>query len=110
MDKFDLLLKQLQESEDVNKELDFLEIVPTSIYEEHFSDDSNYKVVKEGLGVDKHRWYETSTTVVEIYGRFLGCQHVSGIFSESMDASDCGFPAEFFEMEKVPSFKYRRKQ
>jgi hypothetical protein len=39
------------------------ENIPDEIWNEYFS--HNFQMVKSGLYVDKHRWYETSTEVLK---------------------------------------------
>lgn len=62
--------------------------------------------VKEGLDVDKHRWYETSVSVYAIGEWFLGIAGVSGLFSEPMTFSDCDVETIAYEMEAVQSVTY----
>lgn len=109
MDKFDDLLAQLKECNATCDGSDIFECLPQDVYQQHFEDEANYKVLAEKLDVDKHRWYETSVTVIGIYGRILGARHVTGVFSENMSYSDCGFDPFFFEMEAVPSVAYKAK-
>lgn len=110
MDKFDALLAQLKGCTEFESRHDFLEVLPESIAEEHFKSEENYKIVAEGLDVDKHRWYETSITVIEIYGRLLGVRLVTDLFSESMSYSDVGWEPAFFEMVQVQVVSYVPKE
>ena len=110
MDKFDELLKQLNECGATCDGSDVLECLPQDVYDQHFNDSTNYKVLAKRLDVDKHRWYETSMTVIAIYGRILGARHATDIFSENMSFSDFGFDPCFFEMEAVPSVDYKIKE
>lgn len=67
------------------------------------------KCVKEGLGVDKHRWYETSIEVYVIGEWFLGICGVSDLFSEQVGYDDCSIETTAFEMEEVQSVTYIEK-
>jgi len=105
MERFDELLKVLEEkSYEMEDSQCWDECLPEDVYNEFFK--GNYKEVASGLNVDTHRWYETSTTVIEIFGRFLGITHVSNIFSENMDVSDCGESVSFKEMKQVQTVTY----
>lgn len=65
-----------------------------------------HNIVATDLFVDKHRWYETSLTVIKMFDRFLGIRHVSNVFSESMEYSDCYVNLKFFEMKEVIKTTY----
>jgi hypothetical protein len=86
---------------------DWEENIPNGIYNEYF--DNKGKEVGEALDIEKHRWYETSTVVVEINGEFMGINLVTDIFSENMDISDCGEVITFFEMEEYITTSYKSK-
>lgn len=64
------------------------------------------KIVASELDVDKHRWYETSFSVYEIYGRFLGVRSVSNLYSESSSVEDICWTHYFAEMEAVQTVSY----
>jgi len=66
-------------------------------------------LIEQGLNVDKHRWYETSTNVYRIEGRFLGINGPSSLFSEQMEWDCCGEDLEAFEMEEVSTITYVKK-
>lgn len=106
MDKFDELLKQLNELEIEQEQMEWSENIPEEIWNEHFA--NKCAQLESDLDVDKHRWYETSISVVEVYDRIMGVKHVSDIFSESMSCKDCGHTLEFFEMEPVNTITYSR--
>jgi hypothetical protein len=106
MDKFDELLKQLQELEIEQDSVSWEECIPVEIWKEHFED--GYGELESGLDVNKHRWYETSTSVVEAHGRILGIHHVSNIYSESMSCEDCGHTLKFFEMKEIKTTSFTR--
>ncbi len=105
MDKFDELLKILQGLNITQTEGEWSENLSEDIWKKYFVP-SKYKIVRTGLDVDSHRWFETSTEVIKIYGRFLGISYITNLFSESMDYEDCNVPIEFFEMKKVQSIGY----
>ena len=98
------LLNDLNLSQD---SMDWDENIPYDIYQKFFED--NHKEVASGLDLDKHRWYETSTTVVEINGEFMGVNLVTDIFSDNMGVSDCGGEITFFEMEEIKITSYKEK-
>jgi len=106
MNKFDELLAKLKEIDSIQKNC-WEENIPENIWDTYFA---NYKEVAHGLNIDTHRWYEISTTVLEIFGRFLGIRHVSNLFSESMSYEDCFVEMEFFEMEEFNTISYRPKE
>lgn len=100
MEKFNQLLEKLN-SLNLKQEFgDWAECLPAEIYEEHF-ENNEYKVVAEDLDIDEHRWYETSITVVSVYGGLLGMRIVSKMYSESSDWSDIMWSMKFFEMVEV---------
>lgn len=107
MKNFDELLKKLNESEVECSSCDWEENIPEKIFTDYFSGEK-FKVVAQGLDEDEHRWFHLSTTVIEIFGRYLGIRHVSGLNSESMGVDDCSYNCKFFEMEKIPTFTYKK--
>jgi len=72
--------------------------------------EANPKMVKKGMNVDKHRWYEISTCVYLIGEWYLGVCGVSDLFSESMGYDDCNVETNAFEMEQVQSVTYIQKK
>ena len=62
------------------------------------------------LNPDRHRWFEVSTNVYKVYDKYLGINHVSNVFSESMGIDDCGVELEAFEMEEVQTVTYKAKK
>ena len=67
------------------------------------------KRVAENLEKDTHRWYEISTSVYKLEDSFVGIRGVSAIYSEYMDAEDCGFRCTASEYIEIPSFTYEKK-
>lgn len=101
--KFDELLEKLNKLDIRQKSGDFMEDIPNDIWKEYFK---GKPVVKSNLDVDKHRYYETSVTVIKIFDRYLGIRSVTDMFSEQMDISDCYHTLVFFEMKKVETITF----
>lgn len=108
MSKFEELLKKLQDAKIIQKYGDWEENIPENIWEEYF-DKGQYKTLAYGLKVDTHRWYEASTTVVELHGGLLGITYVTNLFSESSEYADIGYKMVFKEMEAYTTVSYRTK-
>jgi len=68
------------------------------------------KCIVDGLDVDKHRWYEISTSVYKIGDWFLGINGVSDVFSEQASIAGCGIEVIAWEMEEIQFITYRRKK
>lgn len=105
-EKFNELLKQLQ-AENLLDHGYWQEDIPEVIWDNHF-EENNYEEIAKGLDVDKRRWYQKSTSVIKIYGRFLGIRIVDEVYSESMGVADIESNLEFFEMKEVPSVTYEK--
>ena len=105
-DKFNGLLKELNKNE-IEQTSYWEDCIPKEIYKKYFD---KYTLVTTGIDIDTHRWYETSTTVIKIYGKFLGIDHIAQVFSESMGFGDCGVNINFFEMEEFTTVSYRKKE
>lgn len=54
-----------------------------------FEEDFDLEMVAHGLYVDKHRWYEISTSVYKCEDGFVGVSGVAQTDSEMMDCEDC---------------------
>lgn len=54
-----------------------------------FEEDFDLEVVASGLYVDKHRWYEISTSVYKCEDGFVGVNGVTQTYSEMMIFKDC---------------------
>ncbi len=104
--RFNELLKKLNELTIIQKS-SWEEDIPAVIWIDYFT--GNYDMVASGLDTDTHRWYETSTTVIEIFGCLLGVNQISNIFSESITYEDCWHILEFFEMKPVKTTTYKAK-
>jgi len=104
MEKFNELLKKLQDLNITQTKGDWAENLPDDIWKEYFK--ANFKEVKSGLDVDTHRWYETSTNVIEIFGGLLGITFITNMFSESQDYEDCYVTIEFNQMKEVQTISY----
>ena len=105
MGKFKELLEELDGLNILQTESDWAENLPEEIWEEYFK--GNFKEVASGLNVETHRWYERSTSVVVIYGRFIGITFITNMFSESQEYEDCAVKILFCEMEKVSVVSYK---
>jgi hypothetical protein len=101
------LIQELNNLNIVQTSCDWEENIPEEIYLKFFENKST-EVCNE-LDVGKHRWYETSTTVIAVNNGFLGINLVTDVFSENMDISDCGEEISFFEMEEFTTTSYRVK-
>jgi len=106
MEKFNELLEKLKGLKITQTESDWAECLPAEIWEEHFK--GNFKELKSGLDVETHRWYEVSTSVIEIYGKCLGISHITNLFSESSSHEDCYVTIGFFEMEEIMIKSYKK--
>ena len=84
----------------------WVDCIPTEIYKEYFV---GTEVVGVNLDIDKHRWYELSTDVVKLNAGFIGIRSITNMYSEQSSYDDMSYTLEFFEMEEIPSFTYKRK-
>ena len=75
------------------------ENIPEEFWDKYFK--GSWKQVASKLDVDKHRWYETSITVIKINDGFIGIRSVTDTFSDSMGIRDCDYILKFYEMEEV---------
>jgi hypothetical protein len=89
---------------DINSEK-FVDIYDASNYLEN---EYLGKRVAINLDVDKHRWYELSTTVYAIDDIYIGLRGISDIYSETMDYDGLDY-VKAFEMEPVQSITYKAK-
>jgi hypothetical protein len=51
-----------------------------------------------------------ATTVLKIYGYYMGIRHVNAIYPELMDVSDVYHTLEFFEMKPETTITYVKKE
>lgn len=107
--QFEELLKRLQETEIIQSHWDneWEEDIPADILE--LFKQGDYKVVKTEIDVDQHRWYETSITVVEVFGSLLGIRLVSKSYSETQELEDIYHFLKFHEMEEFTTVSYKQK-
>ena len=68
------------------------------------------KIVPESIDVDRHRWYEVSTTIYKVEDGYVGVRGVTYLYSEDMTYSDCAYLCKASEYEEVPTISYREKQ
>jgi hypothetical protein len=106
MKKFDELLEKLKKLNITQERGDWEENIPEEIWNEYFND--NYSCVASGLEIDTHRWYECSTEVIEIFGRYLGIHFLTNSFSESQEIRDCDVIMDFYEMEEINTVSYKK--
>ena len=72
----------------------------------------NWLEVENELDVDKHRWYELSTSVFtdkETKTKYIGICHITNQYSEQSSYEDHYHHYKFFEMEPVQTITYKRK-
>lgn len=107
MKSFDNLLERLSKLKITQESYDWVEDLPTDIWEGYFKDE--IIVAQCNLDADTPRWHETSVSVTQIFDRFIGVRSVTNIFSEMMGWGDCYHTLRFFEMEEVQITSYKRK-
>jgi len=108
MEKFDELLAKLKKLEKVQNAMEWQDSIPEDIWNEDFKDEEgiDYQEIAHNIDIDTHRWYETSISVILIYGGLLGIRHITNIFSESMDAVDCYAIVTFHKMKETQVITY----
>lgn len=107
MEKFKELLEKLNEKEILCTDTSWEENIPSDIWSEYFG---VYEEISHRLNEDQRTWYSVSTTVIEIFGKYLGIRHVDNTFSESQYPEDCGTNVRFFEMIEEKTVTYIRKE
>jgi len=105
MNRFEELLKELKDLNLTQKSIDWIEDLPVGIWNKYDKELTN--PVKDNLDIDTHRWYELSTSVYEIDGRYLGVEHISNLFSEQMDCSDVYHTLSFNEMHPTTEVTFK---
>jgi len=106
MEKFDNLVKELNDLKIHQTSIDWRECIPTELWYSLFEDGDNFEEVAYGLNDCEHRHYEESTSVIKIHGRFLGIRHVNNMFSEMSSVGDVYHHLDFFEMKEVTVTSY----
>lgn len=66
-------------------------------------------LVREGLKIDKHRWYQTSIMVYKTGDSFIGIRYATDIFSEQMVWDDIGWTIEAFPMKEIKIVSYEKE-
>ena len=80
-------------------------------FEDSLTDrESELEIVSEDIDVDRHRWYEISTTVYKVEDGYVGIRGISQIYSEYMSDKDCDYLCKASEYEEVQTVSYREKQ
>ena len=64
------------------------------------------EIVAEGLDVDKHRWYETSTVVYKLNEQYFGITYVTDTFSENSSIEDMYWEICAVPMKQVQTITY----
>lgn len=103
--KFNELLEKLDNLKIIQKEIDWEENIPETLWNEDFN--NNFTKLKNRLDVDTHRWYETSISAIKIYDKILGIRHITNLFSEESSCEDCYVTITFFEMKEVIIISYQ---
>ena len=67
-------------------------------------------LVKEGVDVEKHRWYETSISIFRCSDGLLGIRLPSQLYSESSEWSSLYSGIEFYDIEEVMEIAYKTKR
>lgn len=104
--EFEELLNKLNKAKILQRSYDWQEDLSEDLCKEL----ENAEEICSELDVDKHRWYELSTTVLKINNRFLGVEHISELYSKSSEYIDIFHTLKFFEMQEIMSPTYLRKK
>ena len=104
MDEFTKLITELEKLSILQTKGGWAENLPDNIWENHFK--GNFKEVNSGLNVNESRWYETSTSVVKIYGKLLGITFITKLYSESSSYEDCYVTIRFNQMKEIRIISY----
>ena len=67
------------------------------------------KIIPESIDVDRHRWYEVSTTIYKVEDGYVGIRGVTHLYSEGITYIDCDYLCEASEYEEVQTISYRKK-
>ena len=65
--------------------------------------------VAEHLEIEKYRWFSVSTSVYKLEDGFVGIRGVSDIYSDDIDAEDCGVRCTACEYEEFPHVRYKKR-
>lgn len=97
-------ITKLNNSKIIQKEwLDEFEFKDSEMQE--FFDSS--EKLKDSIDVDKHRWYETSTTVYRgPDGELFGINSITQLYSENSSLIDIYRSLKAFEMEEIKTIDY----
>lgn len=106
MEKFNKLLELLRGLNLIQTSVDWAESLPKEIWHEYFK--GNFKELARNLELDQRRHYETSISVIEIYGKPLGIRHITNLYSETSSCMDIYYRIEFFEMVETTIISYKR--
>lgn len=67
------------------------------------------KQLVSNIDINRHRWYETSTSYFQLEDGILGIEGLSNVYSEYMLASDCDVNCYAFEGEEIKTVSYKPK-
>lgn len=84
------------------------ECIPAEIWYEYFQ--NKFEVLKQGMNVDKHRWYELSDEAIEILGGIMIIESVTDTFGEMQTIKDCNHMLRFYEGEEIQTISYQKKK
>lgn len=102
--EFKEFLEKLQSLELTQESGDVIEDLPDEIYQIWLNLGTTQ--IQSNLDVDKHRWYENSTTVYKISDKLLGVRGATQMHSESSSFDDLCVNWKFFEMKEVQTITY----
>lgn len=101
------LIEELN-SRNIKQTSEWTDSMPDDLWDKHFEKNNvwSFKTVAKNLDVNKHRWYELSTTVIELDGNYIGILLVSNVYSEVDSISDMEHILKFREMKQVQTITY----
>lgn len=102
--EFKEFLEKLKESNTDQERGDFLEDLSDDLFE--LWNKFKPKCVASELDIDKRRWYELSTDVYEVDGKYFGVRGATQMYSESSSWSDLSVTWDVFEMKPVQITTY----
>lgn len=102
--EFKEFLEKLKASNIDQKSREFTEDMPDDLLELWESFDPS--LITYELDIEKHRWYELSTDVYEVDGKYFGVRGATQMYSESSNWSDLSVTWDVFEMKPVQITTY----
>ena len=98
------LIENLNSLEIIQK-YDWIDSIPSDIYNEYF--DWKHTIVAEWIDIEEHRWYDISTTVININWELIWVKHISKLNSESSSFEDFYHKIKFVKMEEIQITSYK---